>query len=175
MPVRIKTTVVGSYPVPSWLVGNTSRLVLRDAVMTVLKTQELAGLDLVTDGELMRFDPSNPEANGMVDYFVARMSGIRNSFSPSDFEQFRADRASGYRLLTPGVVTSKVGEGTLNLLRDYEFVSGLTKSPLKFTCTGPHMLARLLTNCYYRDTADLAMDIAEVLRAQLEFVEADTV
>jgi hypothetical protein len=35
---RIKATVVGSYPVPSWLVGNTSRLVLRDAVMSVLKT-----------------------------------------------------------------------------------------------------------------------------------------
>jgi hypothetical protein len=31
MPRKIKTTVVGSYPVPSWLVGNTSRLVLRDA------------------------------------------------------------------------------------------------------------------------------------------------
>jgi 5-methyltetrahydropteroyltriglutamate--homocysteine methyltransferase len=172
---RIKTTVVGSYPVLPWLVASPSRPVLRDAVMTVLKTQELAGLDLVTDGELMRFDPSNPEANGMVDYFVARMSGIRNSFSPADFDQFRADRASGYRLLTPGVVTGKVGEGTLNLLRDYEFVSGLTKSPLKFTCTGPHMLARLLTNCYYKDVADLAMDIAEVLRSQLEFLEADTV
>ena len=45
----------------------------------------------------------------MVDYFVSRMSGIRNSFSPTDFEQFRADRASGYRILTPGVVTGKVG------------------------------------------------------------------
>ena len=73
------------------------------------------------------------------------------------------------------MVTSKIGEGALNLLRDYEFVSGLTKSPLKFTCTGPHMLARLLTNRYYKDVADLAMDIAEVLRSQLEFLEADTI
>jgi len=61
MNPNIKATVVGSYPVPSWLVGNTSRLVLRDAVMAVLKIQELAGLDLLTDGELMRFDPSHPE------------------------------------------------------------------------------------------------------------------
>ena len=175
MPVRIKTTVVGSYPVLPWMMANPSRPVLRDAIMTVLKTQELAGIDLVTDGELTRFDPSNPEANGMVDYFVSRMSGIRNSFAPTDFEQFRADRASGYRMLTPGVVTGKIGEGTLNLLRDYEFVSGLTKSPLKFTCTGPHMLARMLTNCHYKDVADLAMDIAEVLRGQLELLEADTV
>jgi 5-methyltetrahydropteroyltriglutamate--homocysteine methyltransferase len=175
MSARIKATVVGSYPVLPWMMGNPSRPLLRDAIMTVLKTQEMAGLDLVTDGELTRFDPSNPEANGMIDYFVSRMSGIRQNFSTGDFEQFRADRASGYRLLTPGVVTGKVGEGSLNLPRDYEFVSVLTKSPIKFTCTGPHMLARLLTNCFYKDIAGLAMDIATVLRRQLELLEADTV
>jgi 5-methyltetrahydropteroyltriglutamate--homocysteine methyltransferase len=172
---RIKTTVVGSYPVPSWLIGNTSRPVLRDAVMAVLKTQELAGLDLITDGELMRFDPSHPETNGMVDYFVSQMDGIRKHFLLSDADRFRADRASGYRLLTPGVVTSEIREGTLNLPRDYEFVSALTKVPLKFTCTGPHMLSRIMTNCYYKDIGALAMDVAEVLRRQLEPVEAATV
>lgn len=76
MTERIKTTVVGSYPVPSWLVGNSSRLVLRDAVMVVLKTQELAGLDLITDGELSRFDPSHPETNGMVDSSLARWTAF---------------------------------------------------------------------------------------------------
>jgi 5-methyltetrahydropteroyltriglutamate--homocysteine methyltransferase len=175
MTSHIKTTVVGSYPVPSWLVGNTSRLVLRDAVMAVLKTQELAGIDLVTDGELMRFDPSHPETNGMVDYFASQMDGIRKHFSLSDFDRFRSDRASGYRLLTAGMVVDKVRDGTLNLARDYEFVQPLTKLPLKFTCTGPHMLARVLTNCSYKDIAELAMDIAAVLRRQLELIEADTI
>jgi len=175
MTVRIKTTAVGSYPVPSWLVGNTSRLVLRDAVMAVLKTQELAGLDLITDGELTRFDPSHPETNGMVDYFAARLDGVRKHFSLSDFDRFRSDRASGYRLLTAGMVTGKIQDGTLNLPRDYEFVQPLTRVPLKFTCTGPHMLARVLTNCFYKDLAELAMDIAAVLRRQLELIEADTV
>lgn len=175
MTPQIKATVVGSYPVPSWLIGNTSRLVLRDAMMAVLKTQELAGLDLVTDGELMRFDPSHPETNGMVDYFVSQMDGIRKHFTLSDFERFRSDRASGYRLLTAGMVAGKISEGTLNLPRDYEFARALTKLPFKFTCTGPHMLARVLTNCFYKDVADLAMDIAAVLRRQLQAVEADTV
>jgi 5-methyltetrahydropteroyltriglutamate--homocysteine methyltransferase len=175
MASRIKTTVVGSYPVPSWLVGNTSRLVLRDAVMAVLKTQELAGIDLVTDGELMRFDPSHPETNGMVDYFASRMDGIRKHFSLSDFEHFRSDRSSGYRLLTAGMVVGKIQDGTLNLPRDYELVGTLTKLPLKYTCTGPHMLARVLTNCFYKRVADLAMDIAAVLRRQLQYIEADVV
>jgi len=175
MTKRIKTTTVGSYPVPIWLVGNTSRQVLRDAVMAVLKTQELAGLDLLTDGELMRFEPSNPESNGMVDYFASRLDGIRKEFTLSDFGRFRSDRASGYRLLSAGVVTGKVQEGTLNLPGDFEFVRPLTSRPLKFTCTGPHMLSRLLTNCYYKGVDDLAMDIAAVLREQIELVEADTV
>src|SRR6202162_4217810 len=115
MARRIKTTVVGSYPVPSWLVGSTSRLVLRDAVMAVLKTQELAGLDLVSDGELRRFDPSHPETNVMVDYFASQMDGIRKEFTLSDFDRFRADRASGFHLLDAGMVVSKVEDGTLNL------------------------------------------------------------
>jgi 5-methyltetrahydropteroyltriglutamate--homocysteine methyltransferase len=143
--------------------------------MAVMKTQELAGLDLVTDGELMRFDPSHPETNGMVDYFVSQMEGIRKHFSISDFERFRADHASASRLLSAGMVVDKVGEGTLNLLRDSEFIGSLTKLPLKFTCTGPHMLSRVLTNCYYRNVPDLAMDIAAVLRRQLELIEADVV
>ncbi len=37
------------------------------------------------------------------------------------------------------------------------------------------MLARVLTNCFYKNVADLAMDIAGVLRRQLELIEADTV
>src|SRR6476661_4285585 len=175
MSHAIKTTVVGSYPVLPWMVGNPSRVVLRDAVMAVMKTQELAGLDLVTDGELMRFDPSHPETNGMVDYFASQMDGIRKHFSFSDFERFRADRASASRLLSAGMVVGKVGEGALNLLRDYEFIGSLTKLPLKFTCTGAHMLSRVLTNCFYKNVPDLAMDIAAILRRQLELVEADVV
>jgi 5-methyltetrahydropteroyltriglutamate--homocysteine methyltransferase len=175
MNSRIKTSVVGSYPVPSWLVGNTSRLVLRDAVMTVLKTQELAGLDLITDGELIRFDPSHPETNGMVDYFVSRMDGIRGNFALSDFDSYRTGRASIRGPLTAGMVVGRISEGVLNLPRDYELVAQLTQSRLKFTCTGPHMLARMVTNGFYKDIAELSMDIAAVLRRQIELIEADTV
>lgn len=175
MNPRIKTTTVGSYPVLPWMVGNPSRLVLRDAMMAVLKTQELAGLDLVTDGELMRFDPSHPETNGMVDYFVSQMDGIRKQFTLADFDRQRVGRAAGYRLLTAGIVVGKIGDGTLNLPRDAEFACALTRLPYKFTCTGPHMLSRLLTNCYYKDLPELAMDLAQVLRRQLELVEVGTV
>jgi len=175
MTARIRTTVVGSYPVLPWMVGNPSRLVLRDAMMAVFKTQELAGLDLVTDGELMRFDPSHPETNGMIDYFISQMGGIRKHYTIAERARHRAQDASGHRLLSAGVVEGKIGDGTLNLPADAEFARGLTTLPFKFTATGPHMLSRLLNNCYYKDVAELAMDVAAVLRRQLELVEADTV
>jgi 5-methyltetrahydropteroyltriglutamate--homocysteine methyltransferase len=107
MSPRIKTTGVGSSPVLPWMVGNPSRLVLRDAMMAVLKTQELAGLDLVTDGELMRFDPSHPETNGMVDYFIARMDGIRKLFTIAERARHRYDRTSGHRLITAGTSSAR--------------------------------------------------------------------
>jgi 5-methyltetrahydropteroyltriglutamate--homocysteine methyltransferase len=171
--MAIRTTVVGSYPVPRWL--DSSRITLRDAIMVVLKTQELAGIDVVADGELNRFDASHPETNGMIDYFVSRMDGIATRFSIRDLEKFRADSGLAYRADPAGIVTGDIGEGTLNLPRDYEFTRALACRPLKFTCTGPHMLSKVLTDGHYRDRGALAMAIARVLRQQLERIPADVV
>jgi 5-methyltetrahydropteroyltriglutamate--homocysteine methyltransferase len=171
----IRTTVVGSYPVPAWLSGNSSRLALRDAIMAVLKTQELAGLDVVADGELNRFDPSHPETNGMIDYFVTRMNGIRSRYSITDVDAFRADAGMSFRSAPAGIVEGPVGDGVLNLPADYEFTRALTRLPLKFTLTGPHMLTKTLTDRYYGDRAKLCMAIAEVLRKQVERIDADVI
>lgn len=171
----IKTTVVGSYPTPPWLRGETSRLTLRDAIMVVLKTQELAGIDVVTDGELNRFDPSHPETNGMIDYFVRQIEGIRAGFSITDIDEFRTDAGLVYRSMPAGIVTAGLGDGTLNLLRDFDLTRALTRSSLKFTCTGPHMLAKVLTDRFYRDRASLAMALAGLLRRQIERIPADVI
>jgi 5-methyltetrahydropteroyltriglutamate--homocysteine methyltransferase len=171
----IKTTVVGSYPVPHWLHGDISRGTLRDAIMVVLKTQELAGIDVVADGELNRFDPSHPETNGMIDYFTSRMTGIRSRFSITDIDKFRADSGVDYRSVPAGIVEGPVGEGVLNLPADYEFTRALTRQALKFTLTGPHMLAKVLTDRHYGDRARLGMAIAEVLRRQVERIDAEVI
>jgi 5-methyltetrahydropteroyltriglutamate--homocysteine methyltransferase len=173
--MSIQTTVVGSYPTPHWLLGDASRGALRDAIMVVLKTQELAGIDVVADGELNRFDPSHPETNGMIDYFVTRMDGIRSRFSVSDIDEFRKDAGMTYRTDPAGIVCGPIGEGVLNLPRDYEFTKGLTRHPLKFTCTGPHMLTKVLTDRHYGSREKVAMAIAEVLRKQMERIDAKIV
>lgn len=173
--MKIQTTVVGSYPIPQWLYGDTSRTTLRDAIAVVLKTQELAGIDLVADGELNRFDPSHPETNGMIDYFVSRMSGVQTKYSISDIERFRADAGMSFRAAPAGIVTGEIGEGVLNLPADYEFTRELTTKPLKFTCTGPHMLAKTLTDRHYGSAEKVAEAIAGVLRRQLACIPAEVV
>lgn len=173
--MAIKTTVVGSYPIPHWLPGDTSRTTLRDAILVVLKTQELAGIDVVADGELNRFDPGHPETNGMIDYFVSKMDGIRTRFSLEDIEAFRADQGLTYRTDPAGIVTGPLSGGTLNLPRDFEFTRKLTSLPLKFTCTGPHMLTKVLTDRHYKSRPELCMAIADVLRKQLTNIDADIV
>jgi 5-methyltetrahydropteroyltriglutamate--homocysteine methyltransferase len=170
---RIRTTVVGSYPIPDWLVALPSEQALRDATAIVFHTQELAGLDLVADGELYRFDINHPDTNGMIDYFIRPMSGIRSSFSREELKRFREEGGMTYRSQPAGIVEGPVGEGTLNLPRDCARARALTNARMKFTVTGPHMLSKVLMNAHYPDRASLAMALADALAAQVADLNAD--
>jgi 5-methyltetrahydropteroyltriglutamate--homocysteine methyltransferase len=73
------------------------------------------------------------------------------------------------------VVGGPLGSGTLDLSSACAQAKGLATKPLKFTVTGPHMLAKTLLNKHYQDTAELAHAIADVLAAQVRHVDADIV
>jgi 5-methyltetrahydropteroyltriglutamate--homocysteine methyltransferase len=171
----IRTTVVGSYPVPSWLAAQPSGPNLRDAILTVLKTQELAGLDVVADGELSRFNISHPETNGMIDYFIAPMSGIDTTLSREELAAFRAQERTTFRAQPAGVVREAIGEGLLNLPADWDRVKHFGAAPMKFTVTSPYMLAKTLLDQKYNDLPALTMDLAKVLRRQVETLDASIV
>jgi len=171
----ILTTVVGSYPAPAWLTAYPTRPHLRDAMMVVLKVQELAGIDVVSDGELARFDPSHPETQGMIDSFVRPLEGVRTLLTREEVLAFRREARLHYRTQPAGVVVGKIGPGTLNLQADFAFARSLTSKPLKFTVTSPYMLAQVLLDRHYGDKARLAWDLAEVLRQQVADIEAEVV
>jgi 5-methyltetrahydropteroyltriglutamate--homocysteine methyltransferase len=168
----IKTTVVGSYPIPTWLAALPSTPTWRDAVMVVLKTQELAGVDVVSDGELSRFDPNHPETNGMIDYFVRPLAGVYSQVTRSETAAFRAQAGMSFRAAPAGVVRGPIDEGTLNLQEAYASVKALAAKPLKFTVTSPYMLAKTLLDQHYGDRRTLALAIAEVLRQQVAAIDA---
>ena len=171
----IKTTVVGSYPIPDWLVAAPSEQALIDATRVVIATQEDARVDLVCDGELYRFDINHPETNGMIEYFVRPMDGVRYRMSFDEVISYRAQAGMGFRTRPPGVVEGPLSSGTLDLPLACQRAAGLARHPFKFTLTGPHMLAKTLINRHYADTPALADAIADVLAEQVSHIAADVV
>lgn len=167
---RILTTTVGSYPVPDWLRAFPTEQALIDATRVVFDTQRQAGIDLATDGELYRFDVNHPETNGMIEYFVHKLGGIRREVGRLDEAVFRANPAMGFRRKPAAVVTAGITEGSLNLPEDCARAAGVAGGPFKFTITSPYMLARTLLDDHYRDFARLTMAIADVLAAQVRDV-----
>ena len=143
--------------------------------MVVLKTQELAGVDVVSDGELTRFDPSHPDTNGMIDYFVSRMDGVRTGLTRDEGARFAARSEMRFRARPAGIVTGQIGQGTLDLPASYEWSRALTARPLKLTVTSPYMLARTLLDDHYRDLRALTDALADVLAAQVAAVSAPVV
>src|SRR5262245_21334505 len=171
MTTAIRTTVIGSYPVPDWLRTLPNSVNLRDAVMVVMKSQELAGIDVIADGELSRFDVSHPETNGMIEYFIRPMSGIDAMLSRSELEAFRSRAGFAFRTQPAGVVRGPIGEGRLDLPRSYDSVRSLTAAPLKFTVTSPYMLAKTLVDAHYGDLERLVLALADVLKQQVAAID----
>jgi 5-methyltetrahydropteroyltriglutamate--homocysteine methyltransferase len=172
---RIKTTVVGSYPVPDWLLALPSEQALIDATRVVIHTQEQAGIDLVCDGEFSRFDVNHPETNGMIEYFVRPMAGTRTAVTFDELVAYRSQRGMGFRTRPPAVVDGAIGPGTLDLPQACARSRRLASKPFKFTLTGPHMLAKSVIDRHYGNGPDLAMAIADALAAQVKHLDADVV
>src|SRR5262249_59662471 len=116
---RILTTTVGSYPVPDWLAALPSVQALLDATRVVFGLQRQAGIDLPTDGELYRFDVNHPDTNGMIEYFVHKLGGVRREVGRRDAAAFRAKMEMRFRNKPAAVVTGPITEGVLNLTEDY--------------------------------------------------------
>lgn len=164
---RILTTTVGSYPVPDWLAALPSEQALLDATRVVVNLQRQAGIDLPTDGELYRFDVNHPETNGMIEYFVHKLGGIRKEVGRLDATAFREKNEMRFRFKPAAVVTGPITEGTLNLPEDCARAASVAGGPFKFTITSPYMLARTLLDEHYRDFKKLTLAIADVLAAQV--------
>ena len=172
---HMKTTVVGSYPIPEWFKTNPSEEALLDALATVLRAQEDAGIDVISDGELSRWDAQRQAQVGMVERFVREMAGVQAEATCSQREAFRALPGNAYRPSPAGVITGPVDEGVLDLKRDWQMAQRQTHAPLKFTVTSPYMMAKLVRDQHYADLETLAMAFADVLARQLVGIDAAVV
>jgi 5-methyltetrahydropteroyltriglutamate--homocysteine methyltransferase len=172
MSGRILTTLVGSYPIPDWLAALPSEQALIDATRVVFKIQEQAGIDTLTDGELYRFDVNHPDTNGMIEYFVSPLDGVRTKLGRADIARFHQNPAMSFRSRPAGVVEAAISEGALDLVSDFRRAAGLTAQPIRFTVTGPHMLSKTLLDHHYGSPQELAFALARVLAAQVADIDA---
>jgi 5-methyltetrahydropteroyltriglutamate--homocysteine methyltransferase len=171
----ILTTTVGSYPIPDWLVALPSEQAREDATRVVFDIQRRARIDLPTDGELYRFDINHPDTNGMIDYFVRPLEGVRTVLGRSDCEEFARLERMRFRRKPAAAVVETLGEGGLNLLADCEMAAQAAGGVFKFTVTSPYMLSRSLLDLHTGNFEDLTMSIARILAAQVRDLPCECV
>jgi 5-methyltetrahydropteroyltriglutamate--homocysteine methyltransferase len=120
------------------------------AVKSAIKDQEMAGLDVVTDGEMRR--------DNMIDYFAERLPGVDIDTTSKQF----------YYDFYDSVVRGKLPIAPLGLVDDFKFLQANTERATKFCVTGPHSLVKRIRNQYYPDEEEFAMDLARVMNVELK-------
>ncbi len=130
----------------------------RDATILALKTQEDAGIDIVSDGEMSR--------QHFVHGFLEGIDGV-------DFDQrvrigIRADR---YEALCPTVTGPIVRRRSIHA-EEARLARAHTTRALKFTLPGPMTIVDTLADRHYRDRPALAMAFAAALNAEARELEA---
>lgn len=169
----VRTTVVGSYPLPGWLehaltdldaFGPEDRAELQDDAVTVaVMDQVRAGLDVITDGEPTRFD-FNLSFYGFID-------GIdREVVAPRRFGPPAHDQRGRHEIV--GELVAPRGLGTVDEWRRLQRLAP-TGPALKVSVPGPYTLAgRLVPNDRYPDRWAVTEALLPLVRAELEALVA---
>jgi 5-methyltetrahydropteroyltriglutamate--homocysteine methyltransferase len=175
----LPTSLVGSYAQPDWLIDR-SRLAGRfpprvraqelwrvqpeflqqaqeDATVLAVRAQEVAGLDIITDGEMRRESYSN--------HFATALEGV-----DIDNPGTALDR-SGHPNPVPRIVGPIARPKPVGV-RDVEFLKAITAHPVKMTVPGPFTMAQQAQNDYYPDLASAALAYAAAVNAEIKDLHA---
>src|ERR1700704_3741185 len=188
MPTKIvdtilPTTMVGSYPRPHWfkhqLLGRDIRVAFKevqheeaydDAVATVIRDQEEAGLDIVTDGN-MWYDDYVGVIGSFCWYLYERIPGFEQSREehPTYAGQ---DPSQGKEILDDwgGVINSgPVSRGPIRLADLYKVAAKHAKRPVKVSVgAGPANLAWHVYFNHYKNPRELSFALAPIFNAEMK-------
>lgn len=182
--IVLPTTIIGSLPRPGWYTQNLGRREFReamversyreqylDAVSTYLRDQEVAGLDIVTDGDC-RFD-ADVAGHNWFSYAPLRMSG----FDGANF--YRAGGKAGFphkpghilhdvleTRVMPDLV-GPVGRGKLQYTAIWKAAQRQTTKPVKFGTIMPELIAMAVRDLHYKDLRKAILAISDALNEEL--------
>ena len=170
----LRTSVIGSYPFPSWLhfagdnlnvFGSDDIEELKDdATICAIHDQLKAGLDVITDGEQTRFDFNLS--------FYGHLSGISlEPESPRKFGPPAHDQRGKHEII--GELTAPNGLGAVEEFRRLKRLAPLGQS-LKMSVPGPFtMSGRLIPNERYPDRFAITEALLPIISKELEALVAE--
>jgi 5-methyltetrahydropteroyltriglutamate--homocysteine methyltransferase len=166
--------VVGSLPQPDWLIdrdrlGHQFPPRVRaaelwrvppefleeaqdDATLAAIRSQEEAGLDVLTDGEIRRESYSNHFATALAGLDLEHPGSVRNR--------------SGIDIPVPRVVGELRRPAPVQVA-DVRFLRQHTDRAIKITVPGPFTMAQQAQNDHYPDDHALALAYADVVREEI--------
>ena len=167
-PRPLRTTVIGSYPFPSWLEFCSRNLeafgeddvdeMVEDAVVAAIHDQVTAGLDVITDGEQTRLDFNLS--------FYGYLTGIAHEQkSPRLFGPPAHDQRGKHTLV--GRIDAPDGLGAI---REFDRLQRLAPAgpTLKASVPGPYTLSgRLLPNNEYADRYAITEALLPIVQREL--------
>jgi 5-methyltetrahydropteroyltriglutamate--homocysteine methyltransferase len=166
----ITTTVAGSLPKPAWLAepeklwaswrleGEALIEGQQDSALAWIKTQEDAGIDIVSDGEQFR--------KHFVHGFLEEIEGI--DWQRMTTMGIRDDR---YDAQVP-TVTSSVRRKKSVHVDGAKFCRERTNNQLKFTLPGPMTICDTIADAHYGSRPEMAMAFADLLNQEARELEA---
>ena len=182
--IMLPTTITGSLPRPSWytqnlgsrsfldaMVNNQFREQYVDAVSVYLHEQEIAGLDIVTDGDA-HFD-SDVGGQSWTNYPPRHMGGFDHNPQPTPAGKGGLGFPPGHILhdylesrVMPGIV-GPVTRGDLQYAAMFKVAQRMTKKPVKFGTIGPELVAFAVQDRHYKSLKDRILAITDALNAEL--------
>ena len=177
---KYTTTVVGSHSVPRWYEalekevekGTLSRIDMMDAqfraTQAAILDQEIAGIDIITGGEMhRRTNNRHAPPNAMLNFFWEKLPGFSRETRP------RPITRKDPNVFHPAAVCiGPIGYGDLGLVDEFRMVSRYARKPVKVTMTGPHMLAKVAWDEHYGDIARMMQDLAKVMNRNFKDLAA---
>lgn len=167
-PIPIKTTVVGSWPFPSWLEFASENLdkfgaadiseMIEDAVVNSIHDQVTAGLDVITDGEQTRLD-FNLSFYGFIKGIAPNHAETRKFGPPAH------DQRGKHTIIEP--LTAPKGLGVVEEFKRLKRLAPQGKI-LKASIPGPYTLSgRMLPGEIYKDRWEITEAIMPFVAKEL--------